>query len=745
METTPSVHVNIEHNQYTLILDESSGSIVNLVYGDRPLLYHDHAAQPLFSLKFRDEFGHAAAVHALEADCVTYCREERHVKFTYEQLRGYDIAAVVDIECDENSPFISWNISIENHTDLMLEWIDFPGITVPNRLVGNGGTATILWPAMEGVLVEDADVRDGSWLRYQEPGYPSKGWEGIYPGPAPTQFMAYYDENGGLYIGAHDRHMNVKSIEFYKNEEGDGIRLQFRLFAEGAGRGTYTMNYPMVLGVFQGDWHDAAAVYRTWLFNSDVPKPVKLSENPGLPQWYHDSPVVVTYPVRGIKDTGNMDPNEYFPYVNAMPHLLRLGRMFDSKIMALLMHWEGTAPWAPPYVWPPYGGTGALADFAVELHRHHHLLGLYCSGIGWTQESLLVPEYRRDRQFEEEALADVMCAAPDGTPPYSLICNGAQRWGYDMCPAHPFVQQTVLREIAGMLESDCDYIQFFDQNLGGLSYFCYSRTHGHGPGPGKWQSEAMLSLFRHINAQIRESGRHVVIGCEGAAAEPFIAELPFNDMRFNINYFIGKPVPLYQYVYHEFTNNFMGNQNSSAQSIDVHKSPDNLLWRLAYSFTAGDMFTVVLKDGGEINWDWGTAWTVPPPDQDQVIQFIANVNPWRTGAGRPYLSFGRMEKPFPAAFAEFVRMEMNAGHHLSDPAVMTSRWTAPDGSQAQVFVNYTDRPQQVRMETGQAALQLIRLIRSSGGIRFEETALGRDDIVSWEIDPLSAILVKWPV
>ncbi|MDG0813791.1 DUF6259 domain-containing protein [Cohnella rhizosphaerae] len=127
------------------------------------------------------------------------------------------------------------------------------------------------------------------------------------------------------------------------------------------------MNFNMVLGVFHGDWHQAAELYRRWFEQGSTPP--RIADNPELPAWYRESPVVVTYPVRGVKDTGSMDPNEYFPYVNAIPHLERLSERFDSKVMALLMHWEGSAPWAPPYIWPPYGEKKACGSSPTSCTR----------------------------------------------------------------------------------------------------------------------------------------------------------------------------------------------------------------------------------------------------------------------------------------------------------------------------------------------------------------------------------------
>ncbi|MCC2687007.1 MAG: hypothetical protein K0R75_3906, partial [Paenibacillaceae bacterium] len=417
----------------------------------------------------------------------------------------------------------------------------------------------------------------------------------------------------------------------------------------------------------------------------------------------------------------------------------------DSKVMALLMHWEGTAPWAPPYVWPPYGSEDNFRKFADQLHQDGHLLGVYCSGIAWTNESLL-EDYNRKQQFEEEHLAEVMCASPEGEL-RSIICNGAQRYGYDMCPTNEFVEQVVVQEVSHMLDSGCDYIQFFDQILGGLSCFCYSDKHGHPPVPGKWQNEAMIALYEKLQKLIDESGKKVLIGCEAAAAEPFIPDLLFNDMRFNINFFAGNPIPLYQYVYHEYINNFMGNQNPTRKCIDYEKSPDNLLWRTAYSFIAGDMLTVVLRDAGEINWDWGSHWTESKPNQDDILDLIHHLNAWRTGEAKPYLCFGRMEKPYELKTEAPVDIELLdrgrlKGAKLTNPPLLTSRWQSQEGKQAQMIVNYTTQAQKCSVRVDHLQETTVTVVETADGKQRAVYKVDATGEFSLRIEPLSAIMLQ---
>ncbi len=744
--TSKSESTIIKNKHYILTINGNNGCIESFKKDGRELIFKGKQPRPLFTIRFRDAQGKPIELSALDAKEFSLSREKSESTFVvlmnYKSLAGMPVHVTVRVSCPDGHPLTYWNLSVEHNTDYFIDHIDFPNVVVPNDLVATGGDARIFWPAMEGVLIENADIREKGWVRYKPIEFPNQGWGGYYPGPCPMQFMAYYGRGGGLYIAAHDAQSNIKGIEWHKHASG-GIQLNYRLFPGGVGRGTYTMPYNMVLGVFDGDWYDAADIYRNWVESSKMPMPAKLYQNHKLPKWFKESPVVVTYPVRGTKDLGDMSPNEYYPYTNALPHIERLSKQFDSKILTLLMHWEGTAPWAPPYVWPPFGSKENFLKFVEGLHAQGNLAGVYCSGIAWTMKSNLC-DYSREEEFKRKNLKEIMTVAPEGDVRYSNICSGpsAQRWSYDMCPANRYVEDVVVGQVNKIVNSGCDYIQYFDQNLGGACYFCYSKKHGHPPAPGLWMKEAMVKIYKRLLQEMEKSGRAVLIGCEAAAAEPFIPYLLFNDLRFNVNLWIGTPVPAYAYVYHEYVNNFMGNQNSSSAVVDIRKSPLNLHQRLAYSFISGDMLTVVLKNKGQIHWDWGTSWDVEKPEQESIITLIHNLNAWRKGVAMPFLCYGRMEKPYPVQGTYDIPMILTQGgkHHF--PSLFTSRWTSPEGRQAQIIVNYTTEKQNFSLSCPASKGGEVRVYEDPYSDKASTIRIEQGQVVL-SIAPLSALVVEF--
>jgi hypothetical protein len=699
---------SLTNDELTFSLDDS-GAFRSLRRGDREFLPPDRQ-HDLFTLRFRNATGVPVLVPSGGAASVsreTTSDDEgtlHTLTFAAIPVSRYfpqTVDATVTVRCRAGDANTYWRIAVDFESSALLEYleyVEFPGLVLNDDLVGVGGASELFWPLNEGCLVEDAGQRAEHGFGYRPMEYPSGGWNGLYPGPLQMQFMAMTNPAGSLYVAAHDPAGHMKEIE-WEPVEG-GIRIIYKVFT-GAATGPWSMPYDMVIGAFDGDWQDAAEIYRSWSDTNLVQSATRLEEREDLPEWIGDSPVVVTYGATGPgHHAGPTEPNELFPFANVIPHLDRYAEAFGTKMLNVLMQWEGTAPWSPPYVWPPLGGEEAFRDYAKGLHERGHICGLYCSGTAWTQFSSTGPgNYDRRDDFVREGLAKEMTKGPQGEM-VATVCNGdSLRHGYDFCPASARGAEILAEEARKMQEAGVDYIQLFDQNLGAAPYFCYSPDHDHPRAPGAWETDAMRELIDRIQSTLDAGDTQVLLGCEAAAAETFVDRLPLNDLRYPMTFPFGRPVPAYAHVYHEYVNNFQGNQVSTAEWIDTDSSPHHVLLLTAYSFAAGDLMTIILKDGGKIHWSWCCRWEEEPPEQEPIIALIRNLTAWRKGAGRDYLHFGRMEKPLALNGVGEYAFKRKKGSRLSYPSVLTTRWSLPERPDAQFLVNYLPEEQTVTVAT----------------------------------------------
>lgn len=673
----------------TLSLAEETGSILSYRIYEREFCAPGGDKRPLFTIKFLDKAGNYVYHSSLEAQSITIENIADGYTINFNTIAGLQLAASVTVTID-SSEYCHWHISLDNNTDCFMEWVEFPQICVPDNLKAEGGDSELFWPVVEGMIVDDKSVR-ARCCKYAEIGGQMGTWNGFYPRSCPMQFMAYYNEYCGLYFGAHDRESKPKTVEW--REEMDGIALEYRLFTDGA-VGHVDAGYDMITAPFVGGWMDAAEIYRSWA-EKEMSRPTKLWEREDLPEWIDESPVVLIYPIRGSHDTGKMETNLYYPYANMLPIAARYAAETDSKVMPLLMHWEGTAPWATPYVWPPFGGAEEFREFVDALHAQGNLAGVYCSGIGWTTYSYLNPKLDFSDRYDEE----LICRTPEGKIEQSKTIGPPIRDGYDMCPFNSKVDEIVSSEVLKIASSGVDYAQYFDQNLGGNASFCYARDHGHPMGPGKWMTDAMLRIIDKTTEDLKKMGSDMVLGCEGAAAEPFIGVLPINDLRFNVSFYFGKPVPAYAYVFHEYINNFMGNQVTTYKTMDLAKNPHCLLFRLAYSFVAGDMLALILAEEGKASWGWGVPWDTFYPNQENVLTLVKNVNYWRRER-KEYIRYGKMIKEKPLSGVGNYVLYHKMGWKFEYPSLLSTRWKNPAGKEAQVVVNFLPETQTFSVETG---------------------------------------------
>ncbi|MBQ7032957.1 MAG: hypothetical protein IJN25_04775 [Clostridia bacterium] len=722
---------------YELNIGEK-GEIISFKNDGKEMIAEGAAGMPLFTVCLIEKGGRQHRLSSSEGE-VTAARHATGAIMSFHCVGGMDFDVTVTMRFPKDDAKTYWSLQWRNGTEYVVEWIDFPNILVPYQLKGNGGDSVLFWPGTEGGLIEDLSLREKyKGTMYRETGYQTKNaWTGVYPNTVGMQFMAFYSETDekGLYVAAHDPHGNLKAIEPHGVE--NGIRIEYRLFP-GTEEKTYSMEYEMVVGAFCGDWYDAAEIYRSWLDGSGLLPEKKLSENNDLPEWYEDSPVTLIYPVRGAKDTGDMEPNGMFPYMNGAKYVDGLSEALGCKVMALLMHWEGTAPWAPPKVWPPYGGEEEFKKYVDHLHSKGNLIGVYASGIGWTKESTLDPSYneRATREYEELGIENIACRTSAGTIEQSLIIGSTIRYSVDVCTHSEQIKDIVSEEVGHICDAGCDYAQYFDQNLGGLGCLCYSDAHGHAPVPGKWMRDDMVVLYERLQGEIRAKGSKMLLGCEEGAAEPFIEYLKFSDSRANSQFYYGKVVPAYGYLYHEYLNNFSGNQDGTYWALNTLDNPSNLAFRIANCFISGNMISLVLTHDGQISWGWGHIMEEEGvPDRDEIITLVKNLNAWRRGFGKPYLYSGRMQKPVKVLDAEVYKLLRRDETIIEYPAILHTNWEAPDGTKAQIFVNFQKEEKSFRL----AYDKECTLIVTPDGKETRKILPGEQITVA----PLSAVMIAF--
>lgn len=725
--------IKLKSNNAILTFDELKRQIVSLKsLNGREWI---EKGAPFIQIRFLDESGTRYNATSDVAVYSTITNENNVIEIDIKGFNNLNFDCKAKIIANDSR--FEFTLAFKNNTGYAVEWIDYPVCLFKNEMADKGGNFKFLKCVFEG-----SEVSDLSTYSHVTVDYPNKGWDGTYPGPTSVQFQAYYDGNEGLYFGAHDTERNYKILDAYL--EDGGVRVENKLLPGLEDNTRFEYPYPVVFQIFNGDWADASEIYREFAENAWLKNYKKLADNEVIPYWVQENPVVVIYPVRGDEDIGQMKPNMYYPYTNALPYLKELSEKLQSKLLVLLCHWEGSAPWAPPYVWPPYGDKNNFLEFVEKLHNDGQLVGVYCSGTAWTEESIVDPSYNTRELFERENLETIMAKGPSQKLTRAAICNGNIRWGYDMCIHTDKAREIVLKEVDGIInEGNIDYIQYFDQNLGGTPSICYSRSHGHPITPGKWLVNDTRKLLQDVNTIIEKAGKKgkVCVGCESAAAEGYMEYMPFNDARNYAGFENNTPRPVYNYIFHEYTNNYMGNCNTSYFFLDVSKHPEFIFYRTGYLFANGDVLTVVLKNDGKLHWDWSSPWKLVDVDQKAYGEYVKNLNDWKKGNLKGALTYGRMIKPFKVDCKKFEFVKRN-GEKRVFPSISTTRWIYK-GEDAQVLVNYSEKDEKVTLNVGKDVTKLIVYTSPYSDEYTEVIAVnGKCEVLCTARNAVKAVVVK---
>jgi hypothetical protein len=640
---------------------------------------------PAFRLQYPEEH-EIREIDADQAADISAEETAQGIRFRYKNLNGSPLEAVTEAFSENGA--IAFMFSLHNPQAIPICSVQYPMVILKYKLGGADKSETILRPFNAGQLIEaprpevlEPDCPQ-AWIFRPENGNTSH-----YPGQTFAQFLAYYNNEAGIYIACDDTLGHIKIIKPVHNREG--LRLGF--LHAGDWRTRRDLGYRVIIRGFRGDWYDAADIYRDW--SGKQAWAIPLGERKNFPRWLLDSPVHIVFRMQGQVDVGPVAPNEEFlPYEKNIPLLEKLSRQLEAPVLPVFMSWEKNGPWTYPDSFPPVGGEESLKKFCAEAAKRGWHTGTYCNGTRWVTAHYW--SGYDGRPYLKKSGGEASLCRTAAQEPWREVWDKTWRESYMQCIGTEKTKKLAGEFCRTLAEDGLDYIQFFDQNNGGAAFPCYAGDHGHPPMPDIWMTGGMEELCSRLKKIREDLGREVAFPMEQPANEWIMQSVDLCDVRvappghadWKVPFF-----PLYHYLYHEY----ILLQGSFGNGQD----PYHTQIRTAFSFILGQMVGGVVKGSGEfLSGDnriqpW-SLWDEETNSNDEILAILKNTSALRRGAGRPYLVFGRMQRPAPVDGIKAISWQYRGiDNHV--PAVFHSAWKSPEGRFAVILVNWTNEKQEV--------------------------------------------------
>jgi len=413
--------------------------------------------------------------------------------------------------------FAQFNITVKNRSQVnKLKTLDYPklALTLPGR-------------AEESLLV--LPWRRGRLRRVSEMRVPDHE---EYPGSsARFQMTALYDEvsGDGAIFTALDSEGNEKQFRQMYLPEYQVVLHFLRRFPVDRGKGGNQVQntFKCQLGVFKGDWYDAALLYRKWwkqqkwasrglLFNNDVPEYLK------------KAPVFLRYYLR----------QSYGDTAAKMEHIANAWAEFlpGRKLPGTLYHYSAfkEPPTRKNYPVSEYYGYCAepfpgMVDALARMNKKGLRTNVY-----------LQSEIYNQHDPRNDALLPTIRRQPDGKPwlyvnERYLACRGEQIWRkryLEMC------NHCLQLGFSGAYMDTFGKVKIDNE--------CFDTRHGHSCGGGNIDYAASRKLGEDVFKNVR--GGDLFIGGE-ACTEGFVDIM---DYKLNAVHAFNGMIPLERVLYGDY-------------------------------------------------------------------------------------------------------------------------------------------------------------------------------------------------
>ncbi|MGJ6981554.1 DUF6259 domain-containing protein [Aestuariimicrobium soli] len=650
-------------------------------------------------------------------------------RFTFTDLDGTGLDAVLSVRVPAGSRLTHWTIEVTQPVGLRVADVQFPWVVVPYATDAHP-TRTLypyrdgfLYPSLTPLELEADHASVWSWENDTDV------WH-HHPGSTIAPFVAHLTDEGGVYLGCHDTTGQVKHVKAVHHRLGDSgaMRLAASHVVGRTEPGTWTLPYDVVLAAVDGDWHDAADLYRDF-YDREVAAP-RLHERDDVPDWLLDSPIHVVLRACGTDDAAPTDPNaEVVPYENALPALDAIAEATGSPVLPILMSWEGPGPWVYPESFPPVAGEASLRAFADQVRARGWHLGTYANGTQWVTEHKWSGYDGRDH-FRQAGGAETVCRRPDGSP-WRNAWDLKWRQSYTECLGSPITHRQAIGFVQSVVDLGFDWVQFLDQNCGVATFPCYADDHDHPPLPGEWMTHRMDALLDAFDEVAAGAGRPVVFSVERPPNDHHQPRLHSGDSRPNL-----KPGshrwPLHKYLF--------GDRVLTHSCFGLGPTTHWMAIKTAMACVLGDMPGAILSRDGRLQAYGGAMWPrwdEPPADQEAMLTLLGAVARLRRGAGRDFLVFGRMLADELIGDVDQVSWTDDRGP-WTYPAVMQGAWVTPAGTRGVALCNWTREPRTVSVAERWLDGGVVILVGADGAP--SGGPVGR----TIEIAPLTALMLVEP-
>jgi len=586
------------------------------------------------------------------------------------------------------SPVSEWNLEVENR---MPGWALYY-VSLVHGFAQEAQDTYLVVPVTGRLVRNPQTSLAANPTGFGPYGVPFTNWQHF-------QLYPYYTADGhGVYYATHDglaTHAKFTNLFGY----GNRYEIQTAYYPEDSSVSTigttYQTPYPIVMGVFDGDWYDAAQIYRSWAQTQPILEKGKLLTRTDVPLWAKE----LTLTNLGYLPQPLTDPAAVNAYVAKWVDIKNTQGLAADDYFVLQWHW--ITPDSLGFYQPLPGIDGLF----LALRNQDIYSGV--RKLSFTYAQSAPPSPCGNPQPESATLVN---GTPDPFDP-----GGGTHVNpfmpFALCYMNDFVQNRLLPTHA---------VHFFYDN----PYFTdvsYDTAHGNPLGQGgSWLYDRVVQVMQDVRIAARAIEPRFVNTHE-AAFEAYIRACDASGSGYNLTppWFVNPAsaadeirIPLQPTLYHDYS--LLLTANEMADYLGFFNAYSNLAdidFVLAHGFNEGRRLNTIepLLQFGYANHEVlnpGSPLLAASPALAQTIfdhtLFLKKVVAVKKATyGRKYLTYGQLRRPLDLptlgpVTKTFHPLPPGSGppYPITASEVLSSVWKASDGTGdvGVVFTNYNPYP-----------------------------------------------------